>query len=111
MTLVEYLETLEDPQNAFIVCANTNCEAYDQLADGIITNEALEYTTFFRGVAKRILAERDVADILQDSEIVYDRQKLEDNGLLCKTITTYVYVNYKGNYDNARRRMRERLAC
>jgi len=105
MKLIEYLRSI-DPLS-FVVCININCDAFNKIRNGIMSKETIEQITFFSGSAANVLKNSTALDLFSDLKVL-DVQK--ERKLSAEAELIYLYVNYAGNYSEARQKAQMILA-
>ena len=105
MKLIECLKTM-DP-SSFVVCINTNCEGFNKICNGTINKEVIDQITFFSDSAANVLKNSAALDLFSDLKVL-DVQK--ERKPLAETDLIYLYVNYVGNYSEAKQKAQMLLA-
>ncbi len=106
MKLLEYLESLDDDLNFFIICINAGCEAFGRGKKGTFDLDDAEEMTFFRTYARNILNSNKVAGLLKDIEVVGERK--EEKTEMADNII-FITVNCKENYEDIKGELAEIL--
>ena len=105
MKLIEYLRSI-DPMS-FIVCININCDAFSKIRNGAMNKETIDQITFFSDSAANVLKKSEKLDLLSDLKVL-DVQK--ERKPLAEADLIYLYVNYVGNYSEAKQKAQMILA-
>ena len=105
MKLIEYLRSI-DPMS-FIVCININCDAFNKICNGTLNKETIDQITFFSGSAANVLKNGAALDLFSDLKIL-DVQK--ERKPMAEADLIYLYVNYAGNYSEAKQKAQMILA-
>ena len=105
MKLIEYLRSI-DPMS-FIVCININCDAFSKIRNGAMNKETIDQITFFSGSAANVLKNGEALYLFSDLKIL-DVQK--ERKPMAEADLIYLYVNYAGNYSEAKQKAQMILA-
>ena len=106
MKLLEYLKSLDDDLNFFIICINAGCEAFARGKEGTFDLDDAEEMTFFRTYARNILKSSKAAELLKDIVVVGEWKEEE-----AETVDNIIFitVNCKENYDSIKEELTEIL--
>ena len=105
MKLIEYLKSI-DPMS-FIICININCDAFNKICTGNLNKETIDQITFFSDSAANVLKNNAALDLFSDLKVL-DVQK--ERKPLAEADLIYLYVNYAGNYSEAKQKAQMMLA-
>ena len=105
MKLIEYLKSI-DPMS-FIICININCDAFNKIRAGNLNKETIDQITFFSDSAANVLKNNAALDLFSDLKVL-DVQKERKPSAEADLI--YLYVNYAGNYSEAKQKAQMMLA-
>ena len=89
MKLVDYIKRFENELNPFIICINTNCNAFRKAKEGVLNVEEMEELTFFRAYIQNILKNKEALDLLKDVEYLDSdvEEEIKEEKVLLVTVS------------------------
>lgn len=106
MSLIEYLSSLEEELNYYVICVNANCDAFREAREGILNLKEIENTVFFREYAKKLLNNKKAIELLNGAKYIGASSENEEGD---KDNVLFVTCDVDDNYMNKRRKMQEIL--
>ena len=110
MKLIDYLQTIEDPWNAYVVCINVNCQAFREAKEGKFSPDIVEGFTFFRCNPQMLLANSTALKLIKDLDITKSVEKQEK--ILENEVARFIYLyvdHDERTYENVKTKMGELL--